>query len=76
MAEMKNLNHAPRLVDLVVGENRAVDQLTHLGPFADGVSHAWKPPEQIHVVEQGLSKTGSGVVIVPGDMPHDPRKIL
>jgi hypothetical protein len=76
MAEMKNLNQAPRLVDLVVDENRAVDQLTHLRPFADSVSHAWKPPEQIHLIEQGLSKTGSGVVMVAGDMPHDPREIV
>jgi hypothetical protein len=76
MAEMKNLNQTLLLMDLVVDENRAVDQLTHPRPFANGVPHAGEPAEQINVIEQGLAKTGSDLVVVLGDMPHDPGQVV
>ena len=76
MAEMKDLNQTLLLMDLVVDENRAVDQLTHPRPFASGVPHAGEPAEQIDVIEQGLAKTGSGLVVVLGDMPHDYGQIV
>jgi len=72
MAEMNDLNQALLLMDsVVVDENRGVDQLTHPRPFASGVSHAGESAEQIDVIEQGLAKTGSGLVVVLGDMLHD-----
>jgi hypothetical protein len=64
MAKMKNLNEMLLLMDLVVNQNRAVDQLPYPRPFASGVSHAGKAAEQIDVIEQSLSKTGSGPVVV------------
>ncbi len=76
MAEMKNLNQTLLLMDLVINENRAVDQLTHPRPFASDVPDAGEPAEQIDVVEQGLAKTGSGLVVVLGYMPHDFGQIV
>lgn len=71
MAEMKDLNQALLLMDLVVDENRAVDQLTYPRPLTSGVPHAGEPAEQIDVIEQCLAKTGSDLGVVLGDMPHD-----
>ena len=76
MAEMKDLNQTLLLMDLVVDENRAVDQLAHSRPFSSGVSHAGEPAEQIDVIEQSLAKTGSGLAVVLGDMPHDLGQIV
>ena len=75
MAEMKDLNQTLLLMDLVVDENRAVDQLTHTRPLASNVPHVGESAEQIDVIEQCLAKTGSGLVVVPGDMPHELRQI-
>ena len=76
MAKMKDLNQTLLLMDLVVDENRAVDQLTHPRPFARGVPHAGEPAGQIDVIEQSLAKTGSGLAVVLGDMPHDLGQIV
>jgi hypothetical protein len=76
MAEMKNFNQPLLLMDLVVNENWGMDQLTHLRPFANGVSHTWKPAEQIDVIKQSRAKTGGGIVIVLSDIPHDPGQIV
>jgi hypothetical protein len=76
MAKMRNLNQTLLLVDLIVNENRAVDQLTHPRPLARGVAYSGKPAEQIDVVKQSLAKTGSGFIVVPGDMPHDRGQII
>ena len=76
MAKMKDLNQTLLLMDLVVDENRAVDQLTHLRPFASGVPHAGEPAEQIDVIEQSLAKTGSRLAVVLGYVPHDFGQIV
>jgi hypothetical protein len=41
-----------------------------------GVPHAWELAEQIDVIEQSLAKTGSGLVVVLGDMSHDSGQIV
>ena len=71
MAEMKDLNQTLLLMDLVVDENRAVDQLPHPRSLANGVPHMREPAEQIDVIKQGLAKTGSDIVLVLSDMRHD-----
>ena len=76
MAEMKDLNQTLLLMDLVVDNNRAVDQFTQSRPLAAGVPHAGKPAEQIDVIEQGRAKTGSGIAVVLSDMPHDRGQIV
>jgi hypothetical protein len=40
------------------------------------VPHPWVPAEQIDVIKQSLAKTGSGLVVVLGDMPHDLGQIV
>jgi len=76
MAEVENFDQSLLLKDLVVNENRAVDQLTHLRPLADGVSHVREPPEQIDMIQQCLAKTGGGLAVVLGDMAHDPGQVV
>jgi hypothetical protein len=76
MTKMKNLNQALLLMDLVVNKNRTVDQLTHRRPFAGGASHVTEPAEQIDAIEQSLAKTGSGIAVVLGDMPHNLGQIV
>jgi hypothetical protein len=49
--------------------------LPHARPFANRVPHAWEPAEQIDVIEQSFAKTGRGLVVVLGDVPHDLRQI-
>ena len=71
MAEMKDLHQTLLLMDLVVDENRAVDQLTHSPPFSNGVTHAREPAEQIDVIEQGLTETGRNPDVVLGDALHN-----
>ncbi len=51
MAEMKDLNQTPLLMDLVVDENRGVDQLTDPRSPSSEAPHAGKPAEQTDVVE-------------------------
>ena len=70
MAEMKDLNQMVLFMDLVVDENRGVDELTNLRPISSDVPHVGKPGEQIDVIEQGHSKAGSGFVVVLGYMPN------
>lgn len=68
---MKDLNQALFLMDLVVDENRAVNQLTDARPFASRAPHARESAEQIDVIEQGLAKTAGGFVVVLCDVLHD-----
>jgi len=73
---MKDLNQMRVLVDLVINDNGAVDQLPHTRPLANRVPHAWEPAEQIDVIEQSFAKTGSSLVVVPGDMLHDVGQVI
>lgn len=76
MSQMKNLNQTLLLMDLIVDKDRGVDQPAHPRSSASGVPHAGEPTEQIHVIEQGLAKTGSGLAVVLGDLPHDPGQVV
>jgi hypothetical protein len=71
MAEMQDLNRTPIVVDPVVDENPAVDQLAHPRIPANGVPHLGVHREQIDVIEQSLAKAGSDLVVVPGYTPYD-----
>jgi len=53
-----------------------VDQFTHSRPLAYGITHARKPAEQIDVIQQSLAKAGSGLAVVPCDMPNDLGQIV
>jgi hypothetical protein len=71
MAEVQDLNQTSLLMDLVVHENRRVDQLTHAGPLSNCAPHAGKPAEQIDVIEQAPAKVGSSLAVVQGDTLYD-----
>ena len=46
------------LIDLVVDDNRAVDELPHPRQVASGAPYIGKAAKQIDVIEQGLAKAG------------------
>jgi len=73
---MKDLNHTLIFKDTVVHENRAVDKSTNSRPVVDDIPHAGKPAEQIDMVQQRLAETGSGTVIILGDMTDDLGQIV
>jgi hypothetical protein len=76
MAEMKDLNQTLLPMNLVVNHNRAVDQPTGTRSSAGDIPHTREPAEQIHVIEQGLAKAGSSLVVVLGDMPNNLGQIV
>ncbi len=76
MAEMKNLNQTLVFMNLVVNQNRTVDQLAGARPFAGDIPHTWEPAEQIHVIQQRFAKAGSSLVVVLGDMPNNLGQIV
>jgi len=76
MSKMKNLDQPLVFMDSVVDDDWAVDQFTHARPLVYGVAHARKPAEQIHAIQQSLAKAGSGLTVVPGDVPNDLGQIV
>jgi hypothetical protein len=50
MTEVKDLDETILFVDLVVDENRGVDQLTHTRPLSNGVTHVGESNEQTDVI--------------------------
>jgi len=76
MAEMEDFDETLLLMDLVVNENRAVDQLPDSRPLASAVPHARETARQFDVIEQGLAKTRSGLAVLLSDLPHDLGQIV
>ena len=76
MPEVKYLHEVLIFVDLVVNQNRAVQQFAHPRPFSDRATHAGKPSEQIHVVEQGVAKTRGSLAVVFGNVADDLGEIV
>jgi hypothetical protein len=56
----------PRLISAVCAIHGGAE-----GPRPDASPPRGEPAEQIDMIEQGLAKTGSALVIVLGDVPHD-----
>ncbi len=73
---MKNLYEPLLFVDLVVDQNRAVDEFTHPRPFADSVSNAGETTEQIDMIQQGVAETRRDIGIILGDIPDNFREVV
>jgi len=69
--EVQNLDHALVFSDLVVGQNRTVNQFAYTRSLSDGPAHARKIDQKVYVVEEGFAKTRSGLVIVFGYVRDD-----
>ena len=76
MTEVKHLYEVPIFSDSVVNHNRTMLQFTHAGPFSNGATHAGKPREQFHMVEQSVAKTRGSLAVVFGNVPDDRGEIV
>jgi hypothetical protein len=68
---MKNLDQAFLLVDLIIDEDRGVDQPADSRSHSNRIPHAGEPAKQIDVIKQGLAKKGGNLGVVSGDLLHD-----
>jgi hypothetical protein len=69
--KVKNFYHMPVFANLVIDQNRTVQQFPHTRPFSDRSSHAREITQKINVVEQRLTKTRSSLIIIFGNVPDD-----
>ena len=76
MADVKHFHETLIFMDLVVDQNRAMQQFAHTRPFSDGASHAGKASQQVHVVEQSIAKTRSCLIVVFGNVADDRGEIV
>jgi hypothetical protein len=76
MAQVKDLDQASLLVDLVVRQDWAMPQLSHPRPLADSASQAQRTDQQIQMVEPGFGKTGGGLSIVVGNVADNFREAV
>ena len=71
MTDVKHLHEALIFADPVVNQNWTVLQFAYAGPFSNAAAHSWKTGEQIHVVEQSVAKTRSGLAVIFGNVTDD-----
>ena len=76
MTKVKHFNNALFFPDSVVNKNGTMLQFSHAGAFSNCASHAGKPAEQIHVVEQSTAKTHGCLAIVLGNIADDFSKVV
>jgi hypothetical protein len=76
MTEVKHFQETLIFMDLVVDQNRAMQQLANTRPFSDGASHTGKAGQQVNVVKQSISKARSRLSVVPGDVADDLGEVV
>jgi hypothetical protein len=76
MTEVKHFHETLIFTDLVVDQNRAMEQLANARSFSNGASHAGKTSQQVHMVEQSIAKTRSRIVVLLGDMADDLGEVV
>lgn len=76
MPKVKHFHETLIFADLVVDQNRAMQQLANARPFSDGASHAGKASQQVHVVEQSIAKTRCSLIVVFGNVADDLGEIV
>jgi hypothetical protein len=76
MTEVKHFHGTLIFTDLVVDQNRAMEQLANARSFSNGASHAGKTSQQVHMVEQSVAKTRSRIVVLLGDMADDLGEVV
>lgn len=68
MPEVKYFQKTLVFTDLVVDQNRAMQQLANPRPFSDGAPHAWETSQQLHMVEQRATKARSSLIVILGNV--------
>jgi hypothetical protein len=76
MTEVKHFHQTLIFTDLVIGLNRAMEQLANARSFSNGASHAGKTSQQVHMVEQSIAKTRSRIIVLLGDMADDLGEVV
>jgi len=76
MTDVKHFHETLIFTDLVVDQNRAMEQLANARSFSNGTSHAGKTSQQVHMVEQSIAKTRSRIVVLLGDMADDLGEVV
>jgi len=70
-AESEDFAYPLIFSDLVIYQNRAMQQFAHTRSFPDCPTHARKIDQKVYVVKQRLAKTRSRLIIVFGYVPDD-----
>ncbi len=72
---MKYFYEASVVAYLIIDHNRAVYQLAHTRSAIDGAAHPRKATEQLHMIEQSIPKSCSGVGVIVGNNANDRGQI-
>ena len=76
MPEVKHFHQTLIFMKFVIYENRTMHQFAYTRLFARRAAHTRKAGEQIHVIEQGIAKSGCSFAVVFGDVSDDLREIV
>ena len=76
MPEVEHFHKTLVFTDLVIDQNRAMQQFANARPFSDGASHARKARQQVHVVKQSIAKTRSRFSVVFGNVADNLGEIV
>jgi hypothetical protein len=76
MPEVKHFHQPLVFMQLVINKNRTMHQFAYPRPFAYSAAHTRKASEQVHVIEQGVAKTGGCIAVVFCDVSNDLREIV
>jgi hypothetical protein len=76
MTEVKHFHKTLIFTDLVVDQNRAMEQLANARSFSNSASDAGKTSQQVHMVEQSIAKTRSRIIVLLGDMADDLGEVV
>ena len=73
---MKDFDEALVFADLIVNQNRAVQEFANACAFSNGGAHAREPRQQLDMVDKRTSEACSRVGIIVRDMADDGGKIV
>jgi hypothetical protein len=76
VADVKNLDFALRLADVIVDEEWAVYQFADVGTFSNQAADARKTGQQIDMLDQRTAKVGGGVRVIFGNAANDFSEIV
>ena len=71
MPKVKQFDDVLIFVDSVINNNGAMVQFSNARAFSDCATHSRKLAEQIHMVEQRVTKTSGCLVVILGNEADD-----
>ena len=73
---MEYLDFALGLVNAVIDEKGAVEQLSDMLPFSDQATHVRESSEQLNVFDKRIAETEGGFRVVFGNVADDLGEIV